>query len=56
MGTRGAIGFRFEGTDKLTYCHSDSYPTYLGKEVIQNIQKMDVSSAKSIFKKIKMVE
>lgn len=30
MGTRGAIGFRVNGIDKVTYNHWDSYPSHLG--------------------------
>jgi len=37
MGTRGLIGFRKNGIDKLTYNHFDSYPEYLGKKVLEFI-------------------
>lgn len=37
MGTRGLIGFRKNGIDKLTYNHFDSYPEYLGKQVLEFI-------------------
>lgn len=33
MGTRGAYGFRIDGVDKVTYNHSDSYPSGLGKDI-----------------------
>lgn len=34
MGTRGAVGFRIDGTDKVTYNHYDSYPSGLGEVVV----------------------
>lgn len=38
MGTRGAIGFRIDGVDKITYNHFDSYPTGLGAAVIAQVR------------------
>jgi hypothetical protein len=35
MGTRGALGFRVNGEDKLMYNHFDSYPEGLGSEVLE---------------------
>lgn len=35
MGTRGAIGFRIDQTDKLFYNHHDSYPDYLGDKMVK---------------------
>ncbi len=34
MGTRGAVGFRIDGTDRVTYNHYDSYPSGLGEVVV----------------------
>lgn len=34
MGTRGAIGFRHNGRDKIVYNHFDSYPDCLGEEIV----------------------
>ncbi|MGB9846469.1 MAG: hypothetical protein ACPLRH_03075 [Desulfotomaculales bacterium] len=34
MGTRGAYGFRIDGMDKVTYNHSDSYPSWLGNNIV----------------------
>jgi len=34
MSTRGACGFRYNGKLFVTYKHSDSYPVYLGKKVV----------------------
>jgi len=35
MGTRGAIGWRKDGVDKIAYNHFDSYPTCLGVEMLE---------------------
>lgn len=40
MGTRSAIGFRIDGTDKLVYNHSDSYPDGLGADLIDQLGEM----------------
>ncbi len=34
MGTRGAMGFRLQGVDTLTYNHFDSYPEGLGADMV----------------------
>lgn len=39
MGTRGAYGFRIDGADKITYNHFDSYPSALGKDMIEYVQR-----------------
>lgn len=43
MGTRGAIGFRINGELKVTYNHFDSYPSGLGQEFLEFVQKHCVS-------------
>ena len=35
MGTRGIVGFVSGGQEKLTYNHSDSYPSGLGVAVLE---------------------
>src|SRR5208337_4359655 len=37
MGTRGAIGFRLDGQDKVTYNHFDSYPSGVGAELLAEL-------------------
>lgn len=34
MSTRGALGFRIHGTDKISYNHYDSYPAGLGETTL----------------------
>ncbi len=43
MSTRGAIGFRIDGQDKVTYNHSDSYPSCLGADVVGFIRKTPIN-------------
>lgn len=38
MGTRGALIFRAGGKDKVAYNHFDSYPSYLGKAVVEYLK------------------
>lgn len=48
MSTRGAVGFRIGRSDKVSYNHSDSYPSWLGKNVISFIRDtkfMDIEAA-----------
>lgn len=40
MSTRGLWGFRKKGQDLLTYNHSDSYPSWLGKHICQFISDL----------------
>ncbi|MBS3098728.1 hypothetical protein J4462_00790 [Candidatus Pacearchaeota archaeon] len=37
MGTRGVWGFRAEDIDKVTYVHTSSYPTALGKDILEYV-------------------
>ncbi len=55
MGTRGLYGFRKNGVDKLTYNHYDSYPSYLGRKMIEFIQEycLDLNE---IYKNIILVD
>ena len=38
MGTRGLMGVRVDGVDKLTYNHWDSYPSGLGQDILEYLQ------------------
>ena len=38
MSTRGLIGFRYQGSDKLAYNHADSYPDVLGKRILEELK------------------
>lgn len=43
MGTRGVVGFRIAGQDKLAYNHFDSYPEGLGQDVVKFLKNALVS-------------
>ena len=48
MGTRGAFGFRVDGTDKVMYNHFDSYPDGLGRQIAEFIKEtMDAELEKT---------
>lgn len=52
MGTRGAVGFRYQNQDNVGYNHWDSYPDALGKEVIEWLSKLDINYLKEFYSKI----
>jgi len=57
MGTRGAVGFRTDGTDKVTYNHFDSYPSSLGNQVTQFLKGFkDVEALKKIAENIVLID
>lgn len=40
MSTRGTYGVRIDGVDKLGYNHHDSYPSYLGANMLEAIRSL----------------
>ena len=56
MGTRGAIGFRINEEDKISYNHSDSYPTSLGVKVMEFVKATPDEDMRKMAKRIKMVK
>jgi hypothetical protein len=56
MGTRGAIGFRVNNEDKVQYNHFDSYPSYLGLEILNYIQGTNLHALKATAERIILVE
>jgi len=48
MSTRGAIGFRIDGVDKLTYNHFDSYPHGLGVDILSQAQALYAAGPESL--------
>ena len=55
MGTRGLYGFRYRGNDKTTYNHYDSYPDWLGSDMLEYCSKHDVETMKKIYDNIYLV-
>ena len=43
MSTHGFVGVRAEGCDYLQYNHSDSYPTWLGREMLKAVREVPVA-------------
>lgn len=56
MGTRGLYGFRKNGEDKLTYNHFDSYPDWLGRNVVKFCKETSIEDMNKIFDKIILVD
>ena len=56
MSTRGAWGFYRKGTDRITYNHSDSYPTWLGSNIKEFIGKHSIEELNRICDLIIMVD
>lgn len=56
MGTRGAVGFRANKQDKVTYNHFDSYPSGLGSDVISFIRSHSFEEIQNAAKNIQMVD
>lgn len=55
MSTRGALGFRNATKDKVTYNHSDSYPSWLGIQVMSFLHDTPETELKEIANRIELV-
>jgi len=55
MSTHGAFGWRLNGVDKVTYNHSDSYPSGLGKKMME-VAKRPLGPMREIVAGIQMVQ
>lgn len=56
MSTRGAIGFRFNGTDKIAYNRWDSYPDGLGMSLIEWLKDKTIDELKDECEDIVLVD
>jgi hypothetical protein len=56
MGTRGTYGVRKNGVDKLTYNHYDSYPDYLGREIVEFLTLFGTENLHKFYDSIIIVE
>lgn len=56
MGTRGCYGFHSGEKDKLTYNHSDSYPTYLGFNILSFVHNTPESELRAVADRIELVD
>lgn len=52
MSTRGAVGIRYKGEDKIGYNHCDSYPTGLGRDILKYLTGKDFKDLVNDFSKI----
>lgn len=55
MSTRGAWGFRINNCDKVTYNHSDSYLSYLGKIILEFVKVTPTDELNAIADHITLV-
>lgn len=56
MGSRGLYGFYRNGVTKITYNHSDSYPSWLGKKVVDFIRNTSIHELNQIFDEIVLID
>jgi hypothetical protein len=56
MGTRGAVGFRANKQDKISYNQYDSYPSGLGSEVLTFIQNSSLAKLKEAAERIILID
>ena len=56
MSTRGVWGFIIDGEEKLTYNHSDSYPSWLGSQLLEFLRKISVESLREDARKLRTVD
>lgn len=56
MGTRGAVGFRINGEDKLTYNHGDSHPMGLGIKVFLDVCNATDELLQATAARVKLVD
>ena len=56
MSTRGIYGFRKNNENKITYNHSDSYPTWLGENIVEFCAGMTDQDLENLFDHTIMVD
>lgn len=56
MSTRGFVGFVIDGTEKIAYNHSDSYPRGLGVDVLDWLRQADIAEATDQARALRVVE
>lgn len=54
MSTRGLYGFKVDGKVKATYCHSDAYPDWLGRNIATFIKSHDLKLIRQFARDIVM--
>lgn len=56
MSTKGLYGVRKNGVDKLTYNNADSYPSWLGDQIIMFIKENSNEKLNKFFDLVKVVD
>jgi hypothetical protein len=56
VSTRGFVGFVVDGTEKIAYNHSDSYPAGLGLHVLNWLRKAHLGGARRLAGSLRVVE
>jgi len=56
MGTRGVAGFKKDGKIKAYYNHMDSYPSYLGCNIVNDIKESTDEELFEAFNNIELVD
>ena len=56
MSTRGAVGIRYNGEDKVGYNHSDSYTADLGKSVLTWLKTQNLKNLKDFYSIIQLTD
>ena len=56
MSTRGIWGFKLNNEYKVTYNHCDSYPSYLGVILKNQLTNYSIEQLRKIFERIILVE
>ena len=56
MSARGIFGFRKNNVDKITYNHSDSYPSGLGAQIAEFFADADLVKLGYVFDSIQLVK
>ena len=56
MGTRGIYGFKKNNEYKVTYSHCDSYPSWLGKKIVEYIKSHSIEEMNEVYERIILIE
>jgi hypothetical protein len=56
LGTSGAYGFHRKGRDKITFNKFDSYPSYLGENIVDFIMNNSIEEIHEVFDRIILVD
>lgn len=56
MGTRGIYGFIVDGVEKIGYNHSDSYPSWLGTRILNELRSSDIKELADRARRLQVIE